>query len=141
MSTSKKPHSGGLRLRDGRSTAGEGAASADVAATASPQLSRSITLGGGALTLGRMNKELAMRQQSLRKAPMRHAVERTAEDRVMKNVPVPEPCLLDSNVLFDEHGKPFVSLLRSHLSREGLLHTLMVVIFVAFFFFGLPWSF
>lgn len=115
MSTSKKPHSGGLHLRDGRYTVSEGDTMA-----AGPGFSRSITLGAGSLTLGRMNKELAMRQQSLRKAPMRHAVERTAEDRVMKNVPVPEPCLLDSNVLFDEHGKPFVSLLRSHLSREGL---------------------
>ena len=119
MSTSKKPHSGGLHLRDNSSKAGQGEM-ANAAGFSGPGFSRSITLGAGSRTLGRMNKELAMRQQNLRKAPMCHAVERTAEDRVMKNVPVPEPCLLDSNVLFDEHGKPFVSLLRSHLSREGL---------------------
>ena len=61
-----------------------------------------------------------MRTQILRKSPMYHAVERVAEDRVVKSVLVPEPCLLGSNVLFDDEGKPLVSLLRSHLVKEGL---------------------
>jgi len=118
MSSSKKPQSGGLHLRDGK----EGqTTSISKSETGGAPLSRSITLGGGSLTLGRMNKELAMRQRALHEAPIYHAVERTADDRVMKDVLVPEPCLLGSNVLFGDDGKPFISLLRAHLSKEGRL--------------------
>ena len=119
MSSSKKAHSGGLHLRD-QEESKKPASSAAALGGAGGSLSRSITLGAGSLTLGRMNKELSMRTSQLRKSPMYHAVERDAEDRVMKDVMVPEPCLLSSNILFGDDGRPFVSLLRAHLSKEGL---------------------
>jgi len=123
MSTSKKAHSSGLHLRehDAESKKPAAAAASLAAGGAGGSLSRSITLGGGALTLGRMNKELAMRTSQLRQSPMYHAVEKNAEDRVMKDVMVPEPCLLSSSILFADDGKPFISLLRAHLSKEGRL--------------------
>jgi len=125
-SSGKKAHSSGLHLREQGSavpqkTSSEAGSLAAGSVAAGGSLSRSITLGGGGLTLGRMNKELALRTSQLRKSPIYHAVERNAEDRVMKDVMVPEPCLLDSNILFGDDGKPFVSLLRAHLSKEGRL--------------------
>ncbi|BFU24633.1 Ser Thr protein phosphatase putative [Entamoeba histolytica] len=44
------------------------------------------------------------------------------DGRIKDNVPIPETRLLPENFLYADEKKPNLSLLRNHLSREGLLH-------------------
>ena len=85
-------------------------------------LSRSITLASSSMSSVVQRRELdRKRRDMLSAAPLEHAVVQRADDRVMKNVPVPEPHRLATNALFGDDGKPVLPLLRTHFSHEGLL--------------------
>ena len=87
---------------------------------ARPMLPRSITLASSSLTPASFNKEF--RNSALNPMPpkLEHAVDPKSDDRVMKNVPVPEPYRLARNALFDDNGVPVIPLIRSHFVKEGL---------------------
>ena len=87
---------------------------------ARPMLPRSITLASSSLTPASFHKEF--RNVALNPMPpkLEHAVDPKSEDRVMKDVPVPEPYRLARNALFDDNGVPVIPLIRSHFVKEGL---------------------
>lgn len=87
-------------------------------------LPRSITLASSSLSPVAFQKEFKSGGRHRTPSPMEHAVDQNADDRVRKDVAVPEPCRLASNALFDDRGAPVIPLLRSHLYKEGLpFHT------------------
>ena len=87
-------------------------------------LPRSITLASSSLSPVAFQKEFKSGGRHRTPSPMEHAVDQNAEDRVRKDVAVPEPCRLASNALFDDRGVPLIPLLRSHLYKEGLFSPL-----------------
>ena len=87
---------------------------------ARPMLPRSITLASSTLTPASFHKEFRNRALNPKPPELEHAVDPKSEDRVMKNVAVPEPYRLASNALFDDNGVPVIPLIRSHFVKEGL---------------------